>query len=210
MKIILSEIDHIFDCAGSRCCSIVIENQKLFYSVIRDIFNQVQGEEGISVLSEDNKVLSMAKHIELITRFVPFDMNQKNLITKITTRMQNIAVDESHYLDTKEMLGKWEQYLMKLSLNLVGSFGFSKISIETLIKAAGIRVDDDYDNLGEQLLDYFELVQEYDGKPDAEMNLFLQNIIERDIQILILESSEHPILEWECRHIVDADFCILC
>ena len=91
-----------------------------------------------------------------------------------------------------------------------GSFGFSKISIETLIKAAGIRVDDDYDNLGEQLLDYFELVQEYDGKPDAEMNLFLQNIIERDIQILILESSEHPILEWECRHIVDADFCILC
>ena len=45
MKIILSEIDHIFDCAGGRCCSIVIENQKLFYSVIRDIFNQVQGEE---------------------------------------------------------------------------------------------------------------------------------------------------------------------
>ena len=30
--------------------------------------------------------------------------------------------------------------------------------------AAGICVDDDYDNLGEQLLDYFELVQEYDGK----------------------------------------------
>ena len=28
---------------------VVIENQKLFYSVIRDIFNQVQGEEGISV-----------------------------------------------------------------------------------------------------------------------------------------------------------------
>ena len=140
----------------------------------------------------------------------------------MTTRMQNIALDESHYLETKEMIGKWEQYLIKLSLDLVGVFEFSKISIETLIKAAGIRVDDDYDNLGEQLLDYFELVQEYDGKKlfilvnlrsylsDAEMNLFLQNIVERDIQILILESSEHPILEWECRHIVDADFCILC
>ena len=70
------------------------------------------------MLSEDNKVLPMAKHIELITRFVPFDMNQKNLITKMTTRMQNIAVDESHYLETKEMIGKWEQYLIKLSLDL--------------------------------------------------------------------------------------------
>ena len=127
MKIILSEIDHIFDCAGGRCCSIVIENQKLFYSVIRDFFNQVLGEVGRSVLSEDNKVLPMAKHIELLTRFVPFDMNQKNLITNMTTRMQNIAVDESHYLETKEMLGKSEQYLIKLSLDLVGAFGLSNI-----------------------------------------------------------------------------------
>ena len=180
MKIILSEIDQIFDCTGGRCCSIVIENQKLFYSVIRDIFNQIQGEEGISVLSEDNKVLPMAKYIELITRFVPFDMNQKSLITKMTTRMQNVAVDESHYLETKEMIGKWEQYLMKLSVQ-------------------------EYD--GKKL---FILVNLRSYLSDAEMNLFLQNIIERDIQILILESSEHPILEWECRHIVDADFCILC
>ena len=144
------------------------------------------------------------------------------LIKKLIFFVSYLTRAESHYLETKEMLGKWEQYLMKLSLDVVGTFGFSKISIETLIKAAGICVDDDYDNLGEQLLDYFELVQEYDGKKlfilvnlrsylsDAEMNLFLQNIIERDIQILILESSEHPILEWECRHIVDADFCILC
>ena len=39
MKIILSEIDHIFDCAGGRCCSIVIENQKLW----QNILNCLQG-----------------------------------------------------------------------------------------------------------------------------------------------------------------------
>ena len=43
----------------------------------------------------------------------------------------------------------------EIIIGYVGAFEFSKISIETLIKAAGIRVDDDYDNLGEQLLDYF-------------------------------------------------------
>ena len=50
------------------------------------------------MLSEDNKVLPMAKYIELITRFVPFDMNQKNLITKMTTRMQNIAIDDERVI----------------------------------------------------------------------------------------------------------------
>ena len=122
--------------------------------------------------------------------------------------IQTITITEKQFVKMDYIVGEYTSDIID--------------SEETLIKAAGICVDDDYDNLGEQLLDYFELVQEYDGKKlfilvnlrsylsDAEMNLFLQNIIERDIQILILESSEHPILEWECRHIVDADFCILC
>ena len=122
--------------------------------------------------------------------------------------IQTITIKEKQFVKMDYIVGEYTSDIID--------------SEETLIKAAGICVDDDYDNLGEQLLDYFELVQEYDGKKlfilvnlrsylsDAEMNLFLQNIVERDIQILILESSEHPILEWECRHIVDADFCILC
>ena len=122
--------------------------------------------------------------------------------------IQTITITEKQFIKMDYIVGEYTSDIID--------------SEETLIKAAGICVDDDYDNLGEQLLDYFELVQEYDGKKlfilvnlrsylsDAEMNLFLQNIIERDIQILILESSEHPILECECRHIVDADFCILC
>ena len=122
--------------------------------------------------------------------------------------IQTITITEKQFVKMDYIVGEYTSDIID--------------SEETLIKAAGICVDDDYDNLGEQLLDYFELVQEYDGKKlfilvnlrsylsDAEMNLFLQNIVERDIQILILESSEHPILEWECRHSVDADFCILC
>ena len=122
--------------------------------------------------------------------------------------IQTITITEKQFIKMDYIVGEYTSDIID--------------SEETLIKAAGICVEDDYDNLGEQLLDYFELVQEYDGKKlfilvnlrsyllDAEMNLFLQNIVERDIQILILESSEHPILEWECRHIVDADFCILC
>ncbi len=122
--------------------------------------------------------------------------------------IQTITITEKQFVKMDYIVGEYTSDIID--------------SEETLIKAVGICVDDDYDNLGEQLLDYFELVQEYDGKKlfilvnlrsylsDAEMNLFLQNIIERDIQILILESSEHPILECECRHIVDADFCILC
>ena len=46
----------------------------------------------------------------------------------------------------------------------VGNIGFSKINLESLIKSAGIEVESVYDNLGEKILDYFELVSVYDSK----------------------------------------------
>ncbi len=222
MKIILPQIDYVFDCCGDRCNSIIIENQNAFYNIVADICNQIAGEEGQSVLSEDNKTLSIAKYGELISQFVPFDINQKNLLTKITTQMQHIAVDESHYMRTNELMGMLERYFMELSVEMVGNLDFQKVTADAMIKASGVHIDDIYDNLGEKLLDYFELVQEYDERKlfvlvnvrsyisDAEMKLFLESVLAREVQILMLEGSEHSLLEKEKRHIVDADMCVIC
>lgn len=222
MKIILPQIDYVFDCSGDGCSSIIIENQNAFYNIVADICNQIAGEEGQSVLSEDNKTLSIAKYGELISQFVPFDINQKNLLTKITTQMQHIAVDESHYMRTNELMGMLERYFMELSVEMVGNLDFQKVTADAMIKASGVHIDDIYDNLGEKLLDYFELVQEYDERKlfvlvnvrsyisDAEMKLFLESVLAREVQILMLEGSEHSLLEKEKRHIVDADMCVIC
>ena len=222
MNIILPQIDYVFDCSGDRCSSIIIENQNAFYNIVTDICNQTAGEEGQSVLSEDNKILSIAKYTELISQFFPFDINQKNLLTKITARMQHIAVDESHYMRTNELMGLLERYFMELSVEMVGNLDFPKVTADAMIKASGIHIDDLYDNLGEKLLDYFELVQEYDERKlfvlvnvrsyisDAEMEMFLESVLAREIQILMLEGSEHSLLENEKRHIVDADMCVIC
>ena len=110
---------------------------------------------------------------------------------------------------------------MELSMEMVGNFEFPKISADSLIKAAGVQVENSYDSLGEQLLDYFELVQEYDMKKlfvlvnlrsylsDEEMNLFLEGILNRRIEVLLLESTERKMLEYEERYIVDRDLCVI-
>ncbi|MDY3122500.1 type II-A CRISPR-associated protein Csn2 [Suipraeoptans intestinalis] len=222
MRIILPEIDRVFECAGDKSCSIVIENQKVLYMIVSDIFQQIQGNEGAAVLSEENKVLSFAKYGELHSQFVPFDMNSKNLVAKIIAKMQRLAIEETHYIKTKEILGEWESHLMDLSMEMTGSFVFTKMSPETLIKSAGVCIDDLQESLGEKLLDYFELVQEYDAKKlfilvnlrsfvsDEEMEKFLESVLARKIQLLLLESSEHKMLKTERRYIVDEDLCVLC
>lgn len=222
MKMIIPRVDYVFECGGEKCCSIVIENQRLMYDFMMDLSAQLQGNEGISVLSENDKVISIAKKAELLTQFAPFDMNQKSLLTKITARLQEVAMDVDHYLPTNQMVADWERYLMELAVELPGNFEYSKISAEAIIKAAGLKIDESYDSLGEQLLDYMELVQEYEtGKlfiyinlrsymSDAEMNLFLQEILAREINVLFIEGSEHSLLNFENRYIIDAECCLIC
>ncbi len=222
MKIILLEIDYVFDCGQEKTCCVVVENQRLLYKILEDLSGQMAGEAGIAVLSEDNKTLNIAKYCEVISQFAPFDINRKNLLTKIGARMHQLAVSDVHYLKMQELMTEWERYLMELSMEMVGNLEFPKISPDSLIKAAGVQLENTYDNLGEQLLDYFELVQEYEAKKlfvlvnlrsylsDEEMHLFLEGIQARQIELLLLESTERRKLEPEQRYIVDQDLCVIC
>lgn len=74
--------------------------------------------------------------------------------------MEEVAVDETHYVKTAEMIGALEQYLAELSFDLPCGIVCDKLSIGGVIKAAGIGIADDYENDLERLLDYMELVRE--------------------------------------------------
>ena len=164
----------------------------------------------------------MSKYAELITQFTPFEINHKNLLNKVVSEMQKIAVDELHYMKTQQIVSEWERYLIDLSTGMVGNLNFSKALADTLIKSAGIEFEDMYESLAEKILDYFELVEEYDKKKlfimvnlrsylsDEEMKMFMRDVLARKIQVLLIESSERSVLDEEKRYIVDADLCVIC
>lgn len=222
MKLFIPQIDCLLECGQKKCQSLVIENQAVWCSILNDMAEQLRGNEGKIVLSCNDKIIPISKSVELISQFIPFDMNQRGLLTKIMNEMQKIAVNEQHFAQTTTALSSWEKYLLELTADMVGNIGFSKINLESLIKSAGIEVENVYDNLGEKILDYFELVSVYDSKKlfvlvnlrsylsEHEMKEFLKNVTVHQYKILLVDSVEHPILELERRYIVDADQCILC
>lgn len=136
--------------------------------------------------------------------------------------MQKLAMDEGHYYQTNELITLLESYLLDLSVELTGDIEFSKITWENIIKAAGVEFADNYDSLAEKILDYMELVREYDSEKmfitlnlrsyisDDEMNKFVNDVVARGYKLLMLENNEYPIIEHEKRYIIDADKCIIC
>ena len=222
MKFVYPEINHAFDTNIDKVNSLVIENQQLFSEIIADIRNQIDGFDGKGVLSENDKIITFQKNAELLVQFIPFDLNQKTLVSKASSALEQIAVSGEYFQETAEILSKIEAYLLEISSNLSCDCNFSKISAGSIIKASGFEFKEDYDNLCEKIIDYFELVTEFDRKKlfftinlrsyvsDKEMELFIETVIQHGYNLLMIESGEHPLLKSEQRYIIDSALCEIC
>lgn len=222
MKIVLAGIEQVFDCAGDGVCSVVIESPRLFYEIVRDIQKQIDGFEGKSVLSADNKVMRMDKYAEQIMQFVPFDMNRKALLNKILSEMQEMAMSDAFFMQTNELLAAWEKLCMNFEFELPVNLNFTKINIESLLKASGMMLEEEYDSLAEKIIDYIQLVERFEGRrlficvnmrsfiENGEMQRFIDTVQERGYQVLLLENAAHSLLKGEKRYLVDENLCEIC
>lgn len=222
MKFVCPDINHVFDTEIGKVNSLIIENQKLFFEVITDISSQIEGFDGKSVLSEENKILTFSKNADLLTQFIPFDLNRKTLVNKAVSALEQVAVSGEYFQKTAEILSQLEAYLFEISANFSCDISFSKISAASIIKASGFEFKNDYDTLCEKIINYFELVTEFDRKKlfftvnlrsyvnDKEIELFIETVLQHGYNLLMIESGEHPLLTSEQRYIIDSALCEIC
>ncbi len=219
MKYVFPEIDQVFDTECGFVNTLVIEHPPLMYRLLCDLTSQLEGCEGKSVLSADGKILPIQKHLELLDRFVPFDLNKKSLVTKACALLEQEAMCGERYAQTVEMLGSLRRYLYNLSFDLPGSVDFMKLDIGTLIRSVVLEFQTEKHRLCEQILDYFELVYALDKKKlfitinlrcyisDAECASFIDTVLLHGYNLIMIENTERPRLKQEHRCIVDRDLC---
>ena len=219
MKLIIPWINNIFDTEGDYISTIIIENQRLFTDIITDMCGQMQGCEGKCVIADNNRVLNFARTGEVLQTFIPFSLNTRLLLGRINSAIENEAIAPENYARTKELMGSIETFLYDISQNLTGDFSFGKLSIGSIIKASGVELNEDYELLGEKIIDYMELVKEFDQNKlfitinlrsyidDAEAEAFIDTVKRHKYNLIMIEGYEHPILINEKRYIVDSSLC---
>lgn len=222
MKLVLPEIDHVFEDDQGYVNEILIENQGLFYRVLFDIYEQSQGLDGVSVLSENDKQLPISKYLEVLDRFIPFELSKKNLISKFSTELEKKAIEPENYQATIEMLSGIEKYLSDLSFGFACDINVNTITTNSLIKATGISFCEDYDSLAEKVIDYMELVNEFDKHKlfilvnfrsyidDIELERFVETIIRHSYSVILIENKENVAVNGLKRYIIDKDLCEIC
>lgn len=202
--------------------SLIVENQKMFYETVSDLYYQTEGLKGQLVLSENYEPIEIRKYTELITQFVPFTLNKKDILTKLYADIQRYSLSADMIERTHSILAELERYISDLSDNYTNELECSEATdIIPLLKMFDLKFADDDKSLCEKLLDYFMSAEQYKGKrlfvtvnlrsyiDDAQAELFFQSVMMRKIKLLCIENCVHKKLNGEKRIIIDNDLCVI-
>lgn len=222
MKLAYPAFSDVIHVGGPQMPTVVIENRRLFRTVICDFHHALQGAATELILSKDERVVDVAKNAELLTDFIDFDINRKPLLNKVLAELEKTAVSPEYYVRTQQLLAEIERTADEWAFSYPCDIVSGGLSVSNLLKALGIRIRSDYEGHAgevEKVLDYMELVREFDRDKlfvtvnmrsffdEDVMGAFLKTAVSHGFQVLMLESQAYPRLELEKRITVDEDLC---
>lgn len=213
------QLDTVLEFGGSNVNALVVEHPDFYRSLICDLYGQLQGEAGKLILSEKGKTLPISKWVELVDNCIHFELNRKSLLTKVCAAMERTAVSESFFLKTSELLCALEHYVDELAFELPSDIVCEKCSVAGILKGIGVSIRDDYDDPLERLIDFMELVREFDRDKlfvlvglrsffaDQQVEAFLKTLLDHGYRVLLLDCVSREKLSSEKRLTIDNDLC---
>lgn len=219
MRFAYPAIDEVFDTENGMYNSVIIENKKLFCDIITDLYNQKEGNTGKAVVSENYTPLSIPKKVEIIDKFIPFELNTKPILNGIISALEKNAVNEENMIRAIEITSAVEKFLMDISFDFPCDISFSAVSVSPIIKHSGITVESDLQNIPEKVCEYMNLITEFSGRKlfvtvnmrsfvsDDEMEKFIETVIMHNYDIIAFENCAYKKFDNEKRFIIDDDLC---
>lgn len=189
--------------------------------MVSDIAYQLQNTDGDAIISVKDEHTPFSKCAALLDVFVPFELNRKKLVTGIISALEKQANAAESFQNTAKVLAQVEAWLDDLAFEFPCDIVFSNVSASSLIKACAPEIRPAGDSLAEQVLDYLELLYEFDRPrlvftlnmrafvPYQDMCAFARDCVGHGYHVLALECREYPLLPNEKRVIVDDDLCVI-
>lgn len=219
MKIAYEKMNTVIEVYSDIVCSLVVEESDFLFQLLTDLKRTMEGEERGIVVSENDKPISAQKSVSVVTDFVGFTLNQKPLLSKIVGELDKTAKNESNYENSQRVITQIERYILELTLQFPCELFCEKLTVQNLLKCAGVSIVDDYETLEERLLAYMDLERDFEDKkmfifvnlrcliPEGRFKRMIDTALAREHRILLIDNMEYPKLEREKRHVIDADLC---
>lgn len=144
---------------------LILENPVCFRKFVREIREQVDGKEGMWILSEDNKPLKISKICELILDPFTLDVNQRKMLSSLYEQVEKNTLSSEWLLSWNQS----ESYFQKVTeelLSISNEFDLvyrNEISIIDFLKFMNVRFEENTNDLVEYFIDYLRMSAQVTG-----------------------------------------------
>ena len=138
---------------------LIIESPECFGAYISELAEQCKGQEGRYVLSDKEKEVDLAKNVEIIFDIFSLEINEKRILNKLYSEMNELAKSEEFFVKTQEVIQGIQKYLLDLEYATDYILTFEQeIELPALFKAAGLRHEEIEENYFERIIRYVKIV----------------------------------------------------
>lgn len=200
---------------------LTIESPSVLNQILQDMRSQSQNDFGGIKLIENFKELTFSKEAEIVWSPYLIDFGARRLMARVSSDLDKISTDESHYELTGRMQSILEQYFDRLTQDYeIPLVWDDAITAGNLMKAANVRIDTDGLSFTEKLITYMDMITSLRLArvfiftylrtifTDEDLKDFYRELRLRKFCCLFLENCQKPrVCAYERHLVVDASLC---
>jgi len=198
----------------------IVESPVRWRDMQRELLAQYHGEEGRWVLSDQEKEIKFNKSVEMIMNPMILEENERRIMNAFLQSFGETASNEIYWKRGQDL----NAAIQKLFSEIESEYPFEyhinqEIDFPALAKAMGIRLESEYENDLERLIQYCILIKEimhvklfvfynlHTFFTERELGLFYQEVIYRKWNVLLFETAVRGRISGEKYYIIDRDNC---
>lgn len=220
MKLVHPDLNRQIVFQNYEACEWIIESPYLFGKYVQELRNQISGEEGGFVLSEEEKESDISKCVEIITDPLNVNINEKKILTRLYSELEKIAYREELFAQTQETFCNLQRYFSELEQisPYILRTGDS-VEMISIFKALDVELEDYAENYLDRLDQYIKILAELLKRKllvmvnirsyldDEQLTQLLNNAVYNEVNILLIESVQRKLIEGTLHYIIDFDGC---
>ena len=196
-----------------------MESPGIFRKYLKELLNQIQSKEGKFVLSHEERELDIGKNAELILNPLEIDINDRRFINKLYGELKELAYDEAHYVQTRQIIQNIMAYFMELEQESSIALDYSELDFGQLMKAVGIKIDENSDETVERLAQYLHVIAKLMNKilvvfvnlsaylENWEIENLLKEAFYLKLYVILIERQNLSLEIRKNCYIIDTDCC---
>ena len=202
-----------------RVWELVVESPEFLRGILRD-FSEHHAERDVNFLV-GGKSLKFETEVEFIMNPFKLDFNSRQATTALMKILLKTSSDEGMYLETSQMKTKILQYVEHIiaTSHLDFEVTTSDFLIDALAKAVNVHIVGDEDDFTQLLIDYMLMMRDLVGVKvfvfahlrsvlsQAELEAFIGDVSGRQLNMLLIESTDKDPIFGSGRIVIDRDLC---